>query len=248
MHPYNHTRRHPNLVLLTNALFCLIELGFASLAQEALEALPKNLQKNKQVQLICIAIYSHQQSPERAIDLFYSEKQHTDFSFGDTRLILHIIEQALDRKDTAAVKKVLEKIDPGSFPVMQKHLIDSYQIWTALYDHNWDDAGRILHQYPLTILSQEDSLLFVLYGIWLSVTESLEIAEAHFSAVMDIPFPRSYTLLAHRLIGKLSENSLWFQRSFPWERKQLFRQLALYYDCIGEMQESQKFKKFITKH
>ena len=141
----------------------------------------------------------------------------------------------------------MKQLEQYELPSTYKHLFDSYRIWANLYDHHFNEAGLLLNRYPLTLLSHEDSLLFILYGIWLAAIENTDIAEAHFSGVLDLPFPRSYTLLAHRLIGKDSEDSPWFHRSFQWEKKQLYRQLALYEECIGDSEKSRHYRELLSK-
>lgn len=229
------------LIPLANALFSLIELGYWELAKDAIETLPHEHQQLKQVELILLAILSHQKTLQKAVDTYFSKKR-SNLDVGDARFLLYLIERALDKKDTEFVHRLMKKLDSYDLPTSHKHLFDSYRIWANLYDHNWIRAGELLNQYPLTLLSQEDSLLFLLYGIWLAATENPEIAEAHFSGVLDLPFPRSCCLLAHRLIGKLSETSSWFVRSFQWEKKQLYRQLALYEDCMGNKEKSEEYR------
>lgn len=233
------------LTPLANALFCLIELGYWELAKDAVETLAHKHQQLKQIELILLAILSHKENLQKALDTYFSKKR-TAIDAGDARFLLYLIERALDKKDTKFVHLLMKKLDSYDLPSSHKHLFDSYRIWANLYDHNWVRAGELLNQYPLTLLSQEDSLLFLLYGIWLAANENAEIAEAHFSGVLDLPFPRSYCLLAHRLIGKLSETSSWFHRSFQWEKKQLYRQLALYEDCIGNQERSEEYLKQLS--
>ncbi len=229
---------------LSNALFCLIELGEWKMAKEALEALSNSEQKLPSFELIFIAILCHQKSPNDAIMAFFTRKRNK-INTEESRTLLHIIESALDRKNTPLVYSVLDKIQQYDFPSKHKHLFDSYRIWAKLLDQKWEEAGELLHQYPLTLLTQEDSLLFTLYGIWLSMTETEEIASIHFSGVLDTTFPMSWSLLAHRLIGKISDEGSWFQRAFPWEKRQLYRQLALYSQCTGNSEASEKYQSLL---
>ncbi|ADI38661.1 Serine/threonine-protein kinase pknD [Waddlia chondrophila 2032/99] len=234
---------HPKL--MANAFFCLIEQGYWELAKDAVASLPSEYQKLNEIALILLTILSYQQSPRKAIKHYFNT-DHSQIEFGDSRFFLHLIEQSLDRKDTHFVHQLMEQLDRYELPSVHQHLFDSYRIWAHLYDHDWNKAGALLNRYPLTLLSKEESPLFILYGIWLAATENTEIAEAHFSGVLDLPFPRSYTLLAHRLIGKISNESPWFQRSFQWEKKQLYRQLALYEDSIGDSEKSRHYRLLLT--
>jgi eukaryotic-like serine/threonine-protein kinase len=236
----------PVPILLANALFCLIELGQWNLAKDTIKSLSPSQKKLEQIELILIAILCHQESPQKALDVFFSEK-HASIGMGEARLLLHLIETALDRGDTSFVHHLLDRVDANDLPATHKHLFDCYRIWAHLYEKEWDDAGKLLHKYPLTFLTQEDSLLFILYGIWLTMTENSEIAEVHFSGVLDQPFPRSWSLLAHRLIGNIPDHGIWFQRSFIWEKKQLYRQLTLYHSCKGEVKQSQFYHDLLLE-
>jgi serine/threonine-protein kinase len=79
----------------------------------------------------------------------------------------------------------------------------------------------------------ENSPLHFLYGCWLYATEGKDIAYIHFSGILETSYPRSWTLASHYLNGKLKEMR-WLQKSFLWERRQLYRQLMLYYHTIGD--------------
>src|SRR5262249_32164494 len=74
-----------------------------------------------------------------------------------------------------------------------KMQLDAARIDTALKSKDWDQAGQILHEYPFEVLSQESSPLFFLYGCWLLCAEGKEIATAHLSGVLDLPYPPSAT-------------------------------------------------------
>lgn len=229
---------------LANALFSLIELGEWRMAKEALEALEGNEQKLPAFAGIFITLLCHQHSPADAMKAFFSKKKDK-INTEDSRILLHLIEVALDQKDSRFAHSLLDKLQHTVLPPQHKHLFDSYRIWAFLIDQKWEEAGQHLHQYPLALLTQEDSLLFTLYGIWLAITETEEIATIHFSGVLDITFPRSWTLLAHYIIGKISEEGSWFQRAFFWEKRQLYRQLSLYYHCLGKDEVSKKYQSLL---
>jgi serine/threonine-protein kinase len=124
-----------------------------------------------------------------------------------------------------------------------KQLIDSSRIWKLLLENQWEFAGQILHKYPLTLLTVESSVLFILYGCWLAATENKEISEVHFSGVLDVAYPRTWNLLSHYINHKISDNGKWGAHAFMWEKRQLYRQLHLYYHCTGEMDKAKHFEE-----
>jgi serine/threonine-protein kinase len=45
-------------------------------------------------------------------------------------------------------------------------------------------------------------------------------------------------LLSHFLGGRIGEKETWFQRAFLWEKRQLYKQLQLYYHCCGDIKKA----------
>jgi serine/threonine-protein kinase len=105
-------------------------------------------------------------------------------------------------------------------------------------DKKWDKAGKLLLSYPLELLSQETTPLHFLYGCWLHVTEGKDIASIHFFGVMEVSYPRSWALFSHYLNGKIAEGEGWFEKAFLWEKRQIYKQLILFYQCIGDMERT----------
>ena len=97
-----------------------------------------------------------------------------------------------------------------------------------------------MYAYPLELLNKESTLLHFLYGCWLQATEGTEMANIHFSGLLNVSYPRSWTLGSHELAGDLSQHH-WFEKAFMWEKRQLYRQLSLFYICAGNHEKSHYF-------
>ncbi len=134
----------------------------------------------------------------------------------------------------------LKRLPPPPDGVMR---IDAHAIWTLMLANRYEEAGSLLSKQPRVLLNQPALPLHGLYGCWLRATEGEEAALFHFSSVMRTPFPRSWTTLSHWLLGHIREQGRWFSQSFAWERRQLFRLLALYHHCGGDEEKAQKFQQ-----
>jgi serine/threonine-protein kinase len=227
---------HP--ITVANALFCLIELGSWKMAQTKLDEISQNDPKKSASfeefkNLLECAIRCHTESLEAAAASLIKYHPKSPSKTVE-RVLLYIIEEAINSKNTKLIQSMVEKVDNWPFTEEGRLRLQCYLIWAYLLDRNWTSAGELLHTYPIEVLSQETSLLHFLYGCWLEVTEGKEISTIHFSGVFEAPYPRTWTLFSSYLSGKINNNQGWIRKSFLWERKQLYRQLALYYYCIAE--------------
>lgn len=216
----------PPISALWNGIFCLIELNELELAKEVLETeekrllttgQPEALKKLEPLKLIF-------EEPEKAL-----ESLRGKLSEEEERVLIHILERCLDEKKAPLVLKAFEFVDIESFRTMNKQRMNCIKIWAYLLDRNWQKAGELLNEYPLEWLNRETSLLHFLYGCWLAVTEGKDLARIHYEGVLEIAYPRSWTLASHYIIGSLSEE--WMKKAFDWEKRQLQRQLSLYHFC-----------------
>lgn len=236
------SREHEAPLTVANALFCLVELGAWQMAKTTSETLPDNIKGNPAVALITYAIQCHEESPGSACEGYLSEAQQPPGK-GGVRLLLHAIETALTQGNTSLVHDVFQRLDADKLPEHVLLKFNCYRIRALLLERKWQEAGSLLHSYTLSELTQEDSPLFPLYGCWLAVTENREIAEIHFSGTLDVPFPRTWTLLGHYLSGKISFEGIWGKQAFLWEKRQLCRQLMLFYHCIEDQERYTKYAR-----
>ncbi len=225
----------PSFCELGNALFSLIELGAWNYAKHQI-ALLKNksaLQAFPQWTLLEQTIACH----EYPIDeVYHTFIQHLEknIDMPKLRCLCYILDCALKQHRTDLIYASLERLkhcDISSDHYLRIHFraIISYFI-----DKNWQKAGELIYSYPLELLNKESTALHFLYGCWLQATEGKEMADIHFTGLLNVLYPRSWALASHYLIGNFSLHSTWFNQAFLWEKRQLYWQLCLYYYCAGD--------------
>jgi serine/threonine-protein kinase len=240
-------------ITLGNALFALIELGSYSLAKVKLDDAERRYQTNElekakglSLEMIQIALLKSSASIEAAVEAFLRIPPPTDIRQSE-RVLFYLMESALDEGKTDLIHTLYIHTEHYPLSTEGRFNRNACEIWALMLDKDWSRAGNMLHQYPLELLSQETSILHFLYGCWLYVTEGKEIAFIHFSGVFEVPYPRTWTLFSYFLRGKISENEGWMTKSFLWERRQLFRQLALFYFCAGDETKSLEYQQRAQK-
>lgn len=234
-------------LLLENGLYSLLEMGCLDEVNSFLKNVPlKNKQLPYEYRLIQIALLSHQAPLEKALDQFF---QVVEKKWKNREIITftHILKHSLDLNNTQVASKYLEKTKNYSIPNENKIDIDFLDIYTSLLSSNWERAKHLFSKYPLDVLSQENSPLYFLYGCWLYKNEGPEIAKIHFSSYTDKTFPRSKMLLGYFLQGKISEKNEWGNQAFFWEKRELYRQLALYFHCLDEEKKTKIYQKKAIK-
>ncbi len=151
----------------------------------------------------------------------------------DARLLHYLFQTAID---TGHAKDIVPYVKD-----------DILKLWALLLTDQWKEAWAIFEKYPLEQLSLETSPLFPLYGCYLRATEGEAIALAHFNAVLDMPYPRTSSLLGLYLTGKIDLSRGWIEHALLWEKMQLYRQLMLFYHAAGKPKEKEKFLKGLKK-
>jgi serine/threonine-protein kinase len=226
-------------IAVGNLYFCLIELGSWKLVEQRLAK--SNLDEGAK-EFLSIALLANQKTTAEATEkLLQWEK--TGNSKAKERIILYVMEKALDEGSVDLVKELVEHFSEADLSLECSQRMLCYQIWADLYQKNWQHAGELLQSYSIEQLSYETSLFHFLYGCWLQVTEGLEIASIHFAGVFNTAHPRSWTLFSHFHNGDIVENQGWYLKSFLWEKRQLYRQASLFYSCAGEEDKATYYKK-----
>lgn len=235
---------HP--LTLGNAFFCLIELGSLEMARNKLEVAINVLSSrnetgfNDAYKMLSIALDAHLNSLDSAVEAFLETSQ-TTLPPGGERVLLYLLNMALDERKTFLVHRLSAELEKWHLTPEALLRVRCCQIWSYLIEKNWQAAGKILQSYPIEFLSQETSILHFLYGCWLHATEGKEIASIHFNSVLDVPYPRSWSLVSHFIKGRIADDKGWIEKAFLWEKRQLFKQLSLFYHCTGENEKSQHY-------
>lgn len=136
------------------------------------------------------------------------------------RVLRHLTLQAIDENKG---KEILPLI-----PETEEEL----RIRTLLSLGHLQEAREILEKYPPETLCDETSPLYPLFGIYLWVKEGKKIALAHFSGILEIPFPKTSALLGYFLTGKINLKKGWINNAFFFEKEALLRDLILLSRCL----------------
>ncbi len=229
-------------ISLENALFCLLELGYFKELKEMILYLKTKPTARKGLDLLSLALLSPYKPASLSLKNFFSLIP-SKFSRRETRVLLYILKKALLKKETASIEAFWKKRKEYTFEKADLPYLDSLLLWHLLKEERIKEASTLLSSYSKDILEQEESPLFFPYGAYLYLSENPEKAMIHFSHVLEIPFPPTTSLPAHFLIGRIDEKKGWIKEAFLWEKKELYRQLALFFLTIGDDAQYKQFEK-----
>ena len=226
---------------IQNSLFALLELGSKVYGREKLDRAQQKLAFPSETWKWIEAAYASAELSLEEIFLTYFNEPFDPNIPHALRSLLFFLDQALNQSKASLVFKSLSLLDPTSLPFETKLQLSCRAIWAYLLDGQWQKAGELIYSYPVELLNQETTLLHFLYGCWLQATEGKEMAEIHFTGLLPVIYPRSWTIASHYLINSLPQR--WFEKAFLWEKRQLYRQLALYSHCAGSEDRFLHFQK-----
>lgn len=218
---------------LGNILMGLIALGAWSIALELMK--DEKVQKLPEISVIQYLIDFHQSQTLQTLAKLLPCKAPKGGEARFETVVDYLVEEALARNQPRSALKLMEGRE-------ESQLRTSYLIWAYLLENDWEKAGSLFESVPLEVISDEKTSFHFLYGCWLEASEGHAIAMAHFSGILEMPYPRVWSLLSHYLFGRKRDHERWFARSFLYEKKMLYRQLALYYHCAGKREKAQEFR------
>lgn len=234
----------PPLVLIGNALFCLVVLGSTELVRNLIKRCRNHValhhDGHQTFDLIALAATTTPRTLKRSVETFF-QGGYALKTVRETATLLFLLEKALDADATDLVVTTMQRLPWDTFTAATRLQFDTLWIWALLQQGNMPEAGDRLHRYPLEVLNKETSLLHFLYGCWLLAVEGKTISDVHFAGAIEVTYPRSFALTHHYLLGKIGPHTPWFTESSNVERRQLYRQLALYHRCAGERMEARRF-------
>lgn len=108
----------------------------------------------------------------------------------------------------------------------------------------FEEAGKVLDQFPVEKLSDEDSPLFFPFGCLLHRSEGKEIAKIHFQDLLEASFPRSSALGAYYFTHKLDFDR-WVKQAFFWEKRTLALQMMLMSKASQDQKQFNHWKGFL---
>jgi len=241
--------KNPNGTLIANGIVAIIKLGSWQLASKILEkiiAIKQNPLINYPNLVTDLRLMIDAEKGDSTLDIDAYLEAKPELNFSAERMLLHVMESALTNNSPLIVHdiydKTIEKISPS-----QMHLFDGFNTWAYFNEHKWAKGSKLLLTYPIEDLSHETSFLYTLYGCWLLVSEGKEISQIHFSGILETPYPRTWCLLGHYLTRKIHQNEIWKDKAFSWEKRQLYKQLQLYYTCVNDEKQKSNFLKLEKK-
>lgn len=196
---------------------------FALLQLGCLQSLKENplAQKSKEIKQALLCHTSFQQALEQK-----------DLS---QRSLNYIIQTALDAQKE---KEIL--------PLLPKEC-ELMRIRALLSLKKWQEAGSLLDTYSIETCCNENSPLYPLYGCFLWMTEGAKIGKAHFSGCLETPYPRTTALLGYFLTKKIHLDKGWIKQALVFEKISLFRDLILFYRCLGNRAKVKFFQQKLAK-
>lgn len=225
---------------IANALFSLVELGATRLAQHLVDTLvtvePQDPALEPALALIRLVLRPLKQIVETL--LTWNPQETSDHQ---ARIVIYTIEQLLCMDSPNIALQLTQHFEQAPLPGTNITLLKSYQIWAYLLKHDLQRASELLHSFPFDALSDDTKPLHFLYGCYLNATEGRDIAYIHFSGSLDVAYPRLWALLGHFITGRMGDEEAWTKKAFLWEKRHLFRQLALFHSCGGDKELTQRF-------
>lgn len=231
-------------------IYCLFELGSYRIGESLMDeassiktelSYEDGIELREVLLLFDPIIICHQKTLREAQENFFETKR-VDMGAKEFRTILHLMQEGLRSNLNDEVLLIAEKIIDLPLSFQDRIQLDACRIWAYLKKDSPEDAEKVFANYHMEMLNQESTILHSLYGCYLYITEGEEIATIHFAGVIDTPFPRSWALLSHELSNHITDSS-WYQTSFLWERRQLYRQLTLYYHCAKQPELVAQYEK-----
>lgn len=217
-----------------NALFALTKLGALDLVKEHLDLLDSASTRKQNLELAIRA-------PEEGLEIFFSKTRST-LDFLEQRTLLLLLEQAQELEQTALCLYYFELLDTFSLTEEQRMQFDVLHLKALLELGKIEPSASLFKHYPLEILTDEESPLFPLYGIFLWITEGKEIALAHFQAIREINFPPTSALLAH-FLTRADWLQGWKGQAFYSEKRELVKAQLLFYQCTGQKEHAQNLRR-----
>ncbi|MCB1119400.1 MAG: protein kinase, partial [Chlamydiia bacterium] len=231
---------------LFDAILCLILTKKEELALEAIDKTYEALQTTDSQAIIDNLAFLKALASHNFQDCHtYFSNFDRHMSFVEETCLFFFLLWLLDRDRSNQVIELVGKINNRVPSPRYIRFRDTFLVWAHLLNKEWKEAGDILHSHPEEVLADESSPLYFLHGCWLSFVESKDLGHVHLSGVQEATYPRTWTLAAHYLNGKLNET--WEEKAFPWEKRFLYHQLHLYYTLQDNKTLAREFKNKFTK-
>lgn len=241
------------LTLSCNAIFSLIELGSYALAKVKLNELIKKHPEHSaefkhETELLNIAIRTYQLPLQRCFEDWRRVLHKPIIEKSELRILLHFFKFAFKKRNYLFIHEAAQFLNEFSLDESTSSIIKCHVIAAYLGERKLAEAKRLFDEFSPEILLQESHPLHFLYGIWLYLVEGKDIAQAHFSGILETSFPHSWNLFGHLLNSQIDANPAWLDKAFMWEKRQLYLYATFYYHCIGDENKSSYYADLEAQH
>lgn len=236
---------HFSPVEYANGCACLIELGAITEAKHHLDTWIRKVDtRDMMISGLELMIQSHSIPLDKVLSLLLSSCKN-GLAYPLARTLLYILDRAIDTRCTHLMnvaKNSLGDLKISSEVCLQIHL---KQIWAALLENDLSQVTSLFAHFTRDELLSESSSLHFLYGCYIAAKDGFEAAKAHFSQLLEPTYPRTWTLGSHAIKNDFLCTG-WFENAFSYEKRQLYRQLSLFYHCLGEHELRDEFLRLST--
>ncbi|HRW58473.1 MAG TPA: protein kinase [Chlamydiales bacterium] len=222
-------------------------LYFCVLKNEALKKEALNLVETfSSYNHISKIIFEQKRPLDNKINTVIKQLSETPSNF-EIYILLYLLESLIFKMPYETAENFFQKFDHLKFNEEQKASYDALKIYTYLFNHNEQKASKILFSYSQDTLTDEQSPLFGLYGLYMYFFEKKEKAIKHFQKSIDLYDPPIPTLIGHFILQNIDLKIGWIKRAFFLERNELYKQLFLFYSLNNDESEKEKIaQKIIT--
>jgi serine/threonine-protein kinase len=222
--------------LIADTLFALIELGCRKRAAAIMKKIRQLLSPSEQKRLLgCF------ESLDRAIEPLNSEA-----------LLFALASPSPDR-DRLTAYLIRQCIETEKFDLLVPHFdalcnrenprIRALMIEVGIRSANRHLLEKMNSHITLEVLCDESSPLYFAANCLIISKEGPGKAMARFERLLETPYPRSWLLAPHYIVGNISlEKGGWIDRSFIWEKRCLFENLSLYYRLTHDEEKENGFR------
>jgi serine/threonine protein kinase/tetratricopeptide (TPR) repeat protein len=194
-------------VLFCNALYCLLELEAVDDVKTLLELAPDlSVDRRRNI--------------EAALNQEIIDQP-------EARALFYVLKHELKKAKPPSIIETLKKTKQSGID------FQALALWNLMLEKKWDKATALVKKIKPDGIKENSPLHFP-YGCYLYAQDGSKKAIAHFSAVLDTPYPTSTALPSQFVTGRIDDKKGWIERAFWWEKKELHRQIDLFYKVIGK--------------
>jgi serine/threonine protein kinase/tetratricopeptide (TPR) repeat protein len=200
-------------ILVSNAIYALIELD----GEEQVRALPLDKLSEER---------------QSSIKHLLNQKISISGSKENLRAMSLLLQKVLCQGKTDVVLETIQQLKKNKLSKEENLPLSALEIWAYLLTGKAAEASVIFKKFPRASFNREDSPLHFAYGTWLYMTKGPETASLYFNSTLETPHPPTTILPSHFLADRLTDH--WMKEAFWWEKKELHRQIDLFYKCVGK--------------